>query len=132
LRASSTIEHVAAPLLWIWNLFQQSDQERIEVEASTQNLAVQQTQIVLRCCPPCGTLTAEMEAWGRAMASQDAGYDYHRYRKLLAEADDEPKRLALINLLVDEHAREKLAVHRGRELARQVFAPRGEQDTARK
>ena len=42
------------------------------------------------------------------MRNQDAGFDYHRYRKLLAEAVDEPKRLALIDLLVAERARDRL------------------------
>ena len=41
--------------------------------------------------------------------SDDAGFDFDRYRRLLAEAADEPKRLALINLLVDEKAKDKLA-----------------------
>jgi hypothetical protein len=40
---------------------------------------------------------------------EDAGFNYDRYRKLLAEADDEPKRLAFINILIDEKAREQLA-----------------------
>jgi hypothetical protein len=48
------------------------------------------------------------ERWARAM-SQSAGFDFDRYRRLLAEADDEPKRLAFINLLVDEKAKDKLA-----------------------
>jgi hypothetical protein len=43
------------------------------------------------------------------MSQSDAGFDFDRYRRLLAEADDEPKRLAFINLLVDEKARDKLA-----------------------
>jgi hypothetical protein len=43
------------------------------------------------------------------MSKPDAGFDYDRYRKLLAEADDEPKRLALINILVEEKARDSLA-----------------------
>lgn len=43
------------------------------------------------------------------MGKSDAGYDYDRYRRLLAEAVDEPKRLAFINLLVDEKAKDKLA-----------------------
>ena len=34
---------------------------------------------------------------GRTMAKQEAGYDYTRYRKLLAEAVDEPSRLELID-----------------------------------
>ena len=44
------------------------------------------------------------------MSKPDAGYDYDRYRKLLAEADDEPKRMAFIDLLIEEKARDKLAV----------------------
>jgi hypothetical protein len=44
------------------------------------------------------------------MGKSDAGYDYDRYRKLLAEADDEPKRMAFIDLLIEEKARDKLAV----------------------
>ena len=46
---------------------------------------------------------------GRAMGKSDAGYDYDRYRELLAEADDESKRMAFINLLIEEKARDKLA-----------------------
>lgn len=46
------------------------------------------------------------------MHKQDAGFDYDRYRKLLAEAVDEPKRLALIDLLVEERAREQLELQR--------------------
>jgi hypothetical protein len=47
---------------------------------------------------------------GLVMGKSDAGYDYDRYRKLLAEADDESKRVAFINLLIEEKARDKLAV----------------------
>ena len=43
------------------------------------------------------------------MSKPDAGFDYDRYRKLLAEATDEPKRLAFIILLVDEKAKDSLA-----------------------
>jgi hypothetical protein len=35
--------------------------------------------------------------------------DLDRYRELLRDADDEPKRLALIQLLIDEGAKNKLA-----------------------
>jgi hypothetical protein len=50
------------------------------------------------------------EGWVRAMStSDDAEFDFDRYRRLLAEADDEQKRLAFINLLVDEKAKDKLA-----------------------
>jgi hypothetical protein len=43
------------------------------------------------------------------MAETDAGFDYDRYRKLLAAADNEPKRLAFINILIDEKAKDQLA-----------------------
>ncbi|MDE2331658.1 MAG: hypothetical protein KGK16_12880 [Bradyrhizobium sp.] len=43
------------------------------------------------------------------MTEPDTGFDYDRYRQLLAEADDEPKRLAFINLLIAEKARDRLA-----------------------
>jgi hypothetical protein len=43
------------------------------------------------------------------MGESDAGFNYDRYRKLLAEADDEPKRLAFINILIDEKAKDQLA-----------------------
>jgi hypothetical protein len=44
------------------------------------------------------------------MSKPYAGFNYDRYRKLLAEATDEPKRLALIDLLVDEKAKDSLAL----------------------
>ena len=43
------------------------------------------------------------------MSEADGAYNFDRYRKLLAEADDEPKRLAFINLLIEEKARDRLA-----------------------
>jgi hypothetical protein len=43
------------------------------------------------------------------MSKSDAGYDYDRYRQLLAEADDETKRMALVNLMIDEKAKDRLA-----------------------
>ena len=43
------------------------------------------------------------------MSGGDATYSFDRYRKLLAEADDEPKRLAFIQLLIEEKARDRLA-----------------------
>ncbi len=46
------------------------------------------------------------------MSKQDAGYDYHRYRKLLAEAVDDTKRLELIDLMIREGARDKLEAQR--------------------
>ena len=69
------------------------------------------------------------------MNQQDSGFDYPRYRKLLAEAVDEPKRLALINLLIDERARDKLAVHTTQQrsdIIRGLIAPRGVPDIGRR
>ena len=43
------------------------------------------------------------------MSKPDAGFDYDRYRQLLADADDEPKRLAFINILIEEKAKDNLA-----------------------
>lgn len=45
------------------------------------------------------------------MSSLATGYNFDRYRRLLAEADDEPKRLAFIDLLIEEKARDQLAEH---------------------
>ena len=42
------------------------------------------------------------------MSKPDQGYDYSRYRKLLADATDESKRLAFIDLLIEEGARDQL------------------------
>jgi hypothetical protein len=43
--------------------------------------------------------------------SDDTSFDHDRYRSLIAAADNEEKRLALIDLLVAEKARDKLAKH---------------------
>jgi hypothetical protein len=43
------------------------------------------------------------------MRDQRGEFDYDRYRQLLAEAVDEKKQMALINLLIDEHAKDRLA-----------------------
>ena len=45
------------------------------------------------------------------MSKQDEGFDHHRYRSLLAGAVDEPSRLALSDLLIEERARERLKTH---------------------
>jgi hypothetical protein len=45
------------------------------------------------------------------MRGEETAYNFDRYRQLLAEADDEPKRLAFINLLIEEKARDRLARH---------------------
>ncbi|MCA1453920.1 hypothetical protein I6F35_11920 [Bradyrhizobium sp. BRP22] len=46
------------------------------------------------------------------MGQQETGYEYHRYKRLLAEAVDEGKRLELIDLLIREKARDKLEAQR--------------------
>ena len=51
------------------------------------------------------------------MRKPDDGYDYHRYRQLLAEAVDDAKRLALIELLIEEKARDRLAAQRASDRA---------------
>ena len=43
------------------------------------------------------------------MRMQDVRFDYHRYRQLLADAVDEDKRIALINILIEERAKDRLA-----------------------
>jgi len=51
------------------------------------------------------------------MRKQDTGFDYLRYQQLLAEAVDEKKRLELIALLIEEHARDRLAAQRASDRA---------------
>jgi len=51
----------------------------------------------------------------RQRMSPDLGFDVDRYRKLLAEATDDEKRLALIELLVEEQAKERLEAQRATE-----------------
>jgi len=59
------------------------------------------------------------------MSRLDAGFDFHRYQKLLAEAVDEPKRLALIALLVEEGAKGKLAAQRSNDIIRKLVRSPG-------
>ena len=49
------------------------------------------------------------------MSRPDPGFDVDRYRKLLAEATDEKKRAALIELLIEERAMERLEADRSAE-----------------
>jgi hypothetical protein len=44
--------------------------------------------------------------------SSDLEFDVDRYRKLLAEATDDEKRLALIELLIEERAKTAAAIVR--------------------
>jgi len=43
------------------------------------------------------------------MRKHETGFDYLRYRQLLVDAVDDEKRLALINILIEERAKDKLA-----------------------
>jgi hypothetical protein len=49
---------------------------------------------------------------GRAMDKQETGYDYVRYKQLLAEAVDETKRIELIEIMIRENARDRLEAQR--------------------
>jgi hypothetical protein len=51
------------------------------------------------------------------MNKPDLGFDVDRYRKFLAEAVDEKKRLALIDLLIEEKAKERLEAERASDRA---------------
>jgi hypothetical protein len=51
------------------------------------------------------------------MRKQDVGFDYHRYHRLLTEAVDEDRRLALIDLLIEEKAMDRLAAQRASDRA---------------
>ena len=46
------------------------------------------------------------------MDEQETGYDYNRYKQLLAEAVDETKRLELIEIMIRENARDRLEAQR--------------------
>ncbi len=56
------------------------------------------------------------------MRKQDARFDYHRYRQLLADAVDENKRLALIDVLIEERAKERLEAQRASDRAAMTAA----------
>jgi hypothetical protein len=56
------------------------------------------------------------------MRYQDGGIDHHRYRRLLAEALDEKKRLELIEILIQDRARDRLAAERAADRAAMTAA----------
>jgi hypothetical protein len=69
------------------------------------------------------------------MNQSDSEFDYPRYRRLLAEAVDERRRLALINLLIEERARDRLAAQATQQksdVIRRMIAPRDGSDARRK
>jgi hypothetical protein len=58
----------------------------------------------------------------------NAEFDYERYRRLLAEATDETKRLALIDLLVNEKAKDSLALQSLRDRVAELGLTRSRED----
>jgi hypothetical protein len=54
----------------------------------------------------------EQEAGQQDPGQQEAIYDHQRYRQLLAEANNEAKRLELIEIMVREKARDRLEAQR--------------------
>lgn len=51
------------------------------------------------------------------MRKQEVLFDYDRYRQLLVDAVDEKRRLALIQLLIEERAMDRLAAQRASDVA---------------
>jgi hypothetical protein len=51
------------------------------------------------------------------MREQEVLFDYGRYQRLLVEAVDENKRLALIQLLIEERAMDRLAAQQASDRA---------------
>jgi len=73
------------------------------------------------------------------MSKQESGYDYDRYRKLLAEAIDDTKRLELIDLMIKEGARDKLEAQRTSDrvamtavTVAKILGPGGRRDNPRR
>jgi hypothetical protein len=56
------------------------------------------------------------------MPERNSEFDYRRYRQLLAEAVDDRKRLAFIDLLIEEHARERLQAQRASDRVAMTLA----------
>jgi hypothetical protein len=59
---------------------------------------------------------------GKEKSGED--FDYDRYKRLLAEATDEPKRIALIDLLIKERAHNKLTAERVKQQVAQFVGSR--------
>ena len=72
------------------------------------------------------------------MSKQEMGYDYNRYKKLLAEAVDDTKRLELIDLMIKEKARDRLEAQRTSDrvamtavTVAKILGPSGRRDQSR-
>ena len=71
------------------------------------------------------------------MDKQETGYDYVRYKRLLAEAVDETKRIELIEIMIKEKARDRLETQRMADrvamtamTVARVLGPGGRRDNA--
>ena len=71
------------------------------------------------------------------MDKQETGYDYVRYKQLLAEAVDETKRIELIEIMIKEKARDRLETQRMADrvamtamTVARVLGPGGRRDNA--
>jgi hypothetical protein len=82
----------------------------------------------LRAGGRCGTITRGWVSAEVVMNNLDAEFDYERYRRLLAEATDETKRLALIDLLVNEKAKDSLALQSLRDRVAELGLTRSRED----
>jgi hypothetical protein len=82
----------------------------------------------LRAGGRCGTITCGWVSAEVVMNTLDAEFDYERYRRLLAEATDETKRLALIDLLVNEKAKDRLALQSLRDRVAELGLTRSRED----
>jgi hypothetical protein len=72
------------------------------------------------------------------MSKQDVSYDYNRYKKLLAEAVDDARRLELIDLMIREGARDRLEAQRTSDrvamtamTVAKILGPGGRRDSSR-
>lgn len=68
--------------------------------------------IALGASACAGRAMDEQETSKQDSGKQEASYDYHRYKQLLAEAVDETKRLELIEIIIREKARDRLEAQR--------------------
>jgi hypothetical protein len=60
---------------------------------------------------------ARQDSANQDLPRQDASFDYRRYHRLLSEAVDEDSRRALIDILIEEKAKDRLAAQRASDRA---------------
>jgi hypothetical protein len=105
-------ERPAAPVSCFGNALQAGDERAAVADRYCARAEVAQHFVSFRVT----------RARGRNMREQEVEFDYCRYRQLLAEAVDEKKRLALIDLLIQEQAMERLAAQRASDRAAKTAA----------